>query len=181
MDPRENSYVPPGALPKPGWLGRGIRLVFGALLLESAYSIGTAFHPLVYAPAVPVNVVLWILVGVLFFSMREVIDLGLGVRWGQKAQLVTLGLAGLAIAADFIFFGRLWAPPLGILFWAWFLLIAIPLGVALVLAAFMGTPGCEMRTYAALIAKLQGRSAAEHYCPGGMDFVDRWEPHRGKS
>lgn len=180
MDLHENSYVPPGALPKPGWLGRGIRFVLGALLLESAFSIGRAFHPLVYTQAVPNNIVLWVLVVVLFFSMREVIDLGLGVLWGQKAQVVTLVLAGMAIATDFIFYGRLWAPPLGILFTVWFLLIAIPLGIALVLAAVLGTPGCEMRSYAALIAKLQGHSALEHYCPGGIDFIDRWNAHRGK-
>jgi hypothetical protein len=112
--------------------------------------------------------------------MRDVIDLGLSVRWGQKAQLVTLGFAGIAIAADLIFFGRFWAPPLGFLFAAWFLLIALPLGLALVLAAILGTPGCEMRSYSALLARLQGHSASEHYCPGGIDFVDRWERPRGK-
>jgi hypothetical protein len=112
--------------------------------------------------------------------MRDVIDLGLSVRWGQKAQLVTLVLAGMAIAADLIFFGRFWAPPLGFLFAAWFLLIALPLGFALVLAAILGTPGCEMRAYSALLARLQGHPASEHYCPGGIDFVDRWEGPQGK-
>lgn len=180
MNLHENSYVSPGILPNPGWLGRGIRLVLGILVLNGAFGIGNGFYQLVYYQAALGSVELWLFAGLLFLSMRDVIDLGLGVRWGQKAQIVTLMVAGVSIAIDYMFYRRLWAPPLGLLFSIWCLLIAIPLGVALILAAILGTPGCEMRSYAALLAKLRGHSASEHYCPGGIDFIDHWVGHRGK-
>ncbi len=171
----ENSYVASGELPTPGWLGRWFRLAVGIVLLLSAYMIAGVFNQLVFSVPYADNSILWGLALALFFSMREVINLGLMVRWGQKAQVVVLGLAAIAVAVDFVIYRRLWAPPLGLLFWVWILLIAIPLGVALVLAAILGTPGCEMRSYAALLARLRGQSASEHYCPGGIDFFDRWQ------
>jgi hypothetical protein len=174
-NPGKDTYVPAGTLPKPGWVGRAVRLVLGALLLQGAFTIGMGFEQLRDARGVPDSIILWVVAALLFLSMREVIDLGLGVSWGRKAQMVTVLLAGLTIALDFVFYGRLWAPPLGILFYVWALLIALPLGIALVLAGLLGTPGCEMRAYAELLARLRGRSASEHYCPGGFDFVDRRE------
>lgn len=180
MDMHDHSYVSPGVLPKPGLLGRGIRLVLGIFVLVGAFGIVTGFRQLVSLQRVPGSVELWLFALLLFASMRDVIDLGLGVQWGRKAQMITLILAGIFIALDDIIYRRLWAPPFGVLFCIWCLSIAIPLGVALILAAIFGTPGCEMRTYAALLARLQGRSASEHYCPGGVDFIDRWVAHIGK-
>ncbi len=180
MDLHGHSYVPPGTLPKPGLLGRGIRLVLGIIILLSAFSVARSLGLIENARGIPESASLWVLVVVLFFSMSDMINLGLKVRWGQKAQLVTLGAALVCIAVDYIFYARLWAPPLGILFYLWFLLTAVPLGIALILAAILGTPGCEMRVYATIIAQLQGHSASEHYCHGGRDFIDRWEAHLGK-
>ncbi len=180
MDPRDRAYFPAGSLPKPGWLGRGIRLLLGIIVLLSAFSIAIHYDQFAYARGVPGSISLWVLAIALFYSMRDVIDLGLNVHWGQKAQLATLGLAVAAIVIDEIGYGRLWAPPLGTLFYLWVLLIGFPLGVALVLAGIWRTPGCEMRVFAALLARLQGRSAAEHYCPGGIDVVDRWEARQRK-
>ncbi|MEJ2326576.1 MAG: hypothetical protein P8186_02845 [Anaerolineae bacterium] len=172
---RKNSYVPAGTLPRPRWLGRGLRLVLGAVILLSAFSVGVTFQYFENAQAIPDSIGLWVLVAVLFLSMRHEINLGLGVSWGRHAQLAIVVLAVLAIALDFILYGRVWASPLGILFYFWFLVSALPLGVALVLSSLLATPGCEMRSYAHLLARLQGRDASEHYCPGGIDIVDRWE------
>ncbi len=177
---KSHDYVPADTLPKPGWLGRCFRLFLGIIVLLSAFSVGTHFDQLAYAREIPTSIGLWLLAAVLFFSMREVIDLGLNVQWGLKAQFVTLGLFIAGIAADVILFSRLWAPPVGIFFCIWFLLIASPLGVAFVLAALWGTPGCEMRTFASILARLEGHSASEHYCPGGIDFIDYWELHLRK-
>ncbi len=117
MDPHDLTYVPTGTLPKPGWLGRGIRLLLGIIILLSVYSVVTHYNQLAFAGGVPTSIGLWVLAIALFYSMRDVIDLGLNVHWGQKAQLATLGLAAAAIVIDEIGYGRLWAPPLGTLFY----------------------------------------------------------------
>ena len=70
------------------------------------------------------------------------------------------------------------APPFAMLLVFWLILINLALGIAFLLAAFLGTPGCEMRSYNHLIAKLQGRDPTEHFCPGGVDFADRWGEKR---
>ncbi len=180
MDLHGNSYVSPGTLPKPSLLGRGFRLALGIIILLTAFSVARSLNQIVNGRGIPGSVIFWVLVVALLYSMRDVINLGLKVRWGQIAQFVVLVAALVCIAVDYIFYARLWAPPLGILFSLWFFLTAIPLGVALTLAAILGTPGCEMRVYAGIIAKLQGHSASEHYCPGGIDFIDRWEAHPEK-
>lgn len=171
----ENSYVPSGTLPKPGILGRSLRLMLGVVVLATAYSVGMAFQDFEDARAIPGGIGLWVVAGLLFFSMRDEIDLGLGATWGRQAQIMIAMLAVLALALDLILYGRLWAPPLGILFYTRFLVSALPLGVALILAALIGTPGCEMRSYAHVWAKLSGGDASEHYCPGGVDIIDSRE------
>ena len=52
------------------------------------------------------------------------------------------------------------------------------LGVSFLLSALLATPGCEMRAIPHLIAIVRGKSADEHYCPGFIDTVDRWERKR---
>ena len=46
------------------------------------------------------------------------------------------------------------------------------LGTAHVLAAILGTPGCEMRAFAHLRSKFQGGDAGSVPCPGGIDRFD---------
>ncbi len=174
----EISNVSRDTLPTPGWLGRAIRIILGIIVLWGASGIVASFNQLVTITHFPANVELWLFAGLLFFAMQDVIDLGLGVQWGQIPRIVTLLLAGICIIADYILYARLWAPPLAIFFAIWCLVISIPLGIALILTGIVSLPGCEMRVYAALIAKMQGRSATEHYCRGGVDFVDRWEKRK---
>ncbi len=52
------------------------------------------------------------------------------------------------------------------------------LGLSFVLAAALATPGCEMRGIPHLVGLLRGRSSGEHYCPGFIDGLDRWERER---
>lgn len=174
-DRKERGFVAAGSLVRPGWLGRGARLVLGVVILYAILPVIPAFAFFRDAPAPPDDIGLWILAALLFLASRDVVNLGLGVRWGRWPQLGILVLTGVAVAASAIFYGRAWGPPAGILFYVWLVGTAVALGVAFVLSAFLGTPGCEMRSYADLRARLRGRDASEHYCPGGIDVVDRFE------
>ena len=107
--------------------------------------------------------------------MDHVVNLGLGKSWGHKPQIFFLFLAGLALVADLVLYGRVWAPPLAGLLIFWLILIILPLGIAHLLAAVLRTPGCEMRSYNHLLARLRDQDPTEHFCPGGVDFADKWE------
>jgi hypothetical protein len=53
------------------------------------------------------------------------------------------------------------------------------LGIAYVLAAVIGTPGCEMRAFHDLYSRVTGIPTKEHYCPvGPLHPIDQWEARR---
>lgn len=58
----------------------------------------------------------------------------------------------------------------------WLVYLFTHLGSAFVLSAMLGTPGCEMRSFHDLYARLTGKSVKEHICPiGPLGPIDRWE------
>lgn len=89
-----------------------------------------------------------------------------------------IGIAGVLALLDLALYGTWWAPPLGVFTLLWFIYWSAHLGVSLVLAALIATPGCEMRAIPHLWTRLTGRRTKEHYCPGFFDRLDRWERRR---
>ncbi|MFQ5433311.1 MAG: hypothetical protein ACE5FD_00385 [Anaerolineae bacterium] len=172
----KTEFVPGGTLPKPGPFGRLVRLLFGAgVMFSLAPSLIGGFSFFRESTSAPTSIVFWIVAGLGITSVHHVINLGLGKSWGHRPQMVVLAGTAVAILLDFIFYGAWWAPPLGLFTWSWLLLMFIPLGIAFLLAAVLATPGCEMRSFNQLISRLRGQDPAEHFCPGGVDFADRWE------
>ncbi len=55
------------------------------------------------------------------------------------------------------------------------------LGISFILAAFLATPGCEMRALPHLLGMIAGGEAREHCCPGFIEHIDRWERQRTSS
>ena len=71
--------------------------------------------------------------------------------------------------------------PCGPLWWASQLVnvyVYAHLGLSFLLSAILATPGCEMRAIPHLAGILTRAPAREHYCPGFLDNVDRWERAR---
>ena len=58
--------------------------------------------------------------------------------------------------------------------------ILVHLGLSFLLSALLATPGCEMRAIPHLVGVVGGKPTREHYCPGFIDGVERWERNRGK-
>ena len=77
-----------------------------------------------------------------------------------------------------IIYGQVWGPPLGALAYAMTVYTFGHLGVSFVLAAFLATPGCEMRAMPDLLGRLTGRMAQEHHCPAFIQPLDNWETRR---
>lgn len=169
-------FAPGGTLPKPGPFGRLVRLLFGVgILFSLAPSLIGGFSFFGESTTVPTAILFWIAVGIGILNFNHVVNLGLGKSWGRRPQFVVLAGTAVATLLDLIFYGAWWAPPLGLFTWGWLLLMFIPLGIAFLLAAVLATPGCEMRSYNHLISRLQRQDPTEHFCPGGVDFADKWE------
>lgn len=114
-----------------------------------------------------------------FWLTPYVVNIGFTKNWRRAPQWAVLVLAAIALVIDLAVFGTWWAPPLGFLVWAWLVYFSAHLGISFVLSALVATPGCEMRAIPHLWTLTTGRSTKEHYCPGPLDRIDRWEAHRG--
>ena len=65
--------------------------------------------------------------------------------------------------------------------WGWELYLFFHLGAAFIIAALIGTPGCEMRALHDLYSRVSGIPTKEHYCPvGPLHPIDQWESSRDK-
>ena len=66
--------------------------------------------------------------------------------------------------------------------WAWEIYLFSHLGLAFLIAATIGTPGCEMRALHDLYSRISGVPTKEHYCPvGPIHAIDKWEARRSQS
>jgi hypothetical protein len=160
----------PGTLVRPGPMGRLIRLLLGLVCIQFTYEWLLVFDFTDLRAQL-----LWVWVALSAYFAADVVNIGFGVRWGQwprVALAVTLGTGlALALVVDGHWVSEwLWQP----LRWAEIYLFG-HLGVSFLLAALLGTPGCEMRAIPDLFARLRGGAAEEHYCPGHIDAIDRFE------
>lgn len=167
-------------LPKPGILGRVGRLLVGLFALSFvAEVLPESLFFVNIAPSISSFNYLFG-AAIAFWLLPDVVNIGFNIRWGRRSQQLFLWLAAMAIVADLIFFGALWAPPLGWLVLIMSVFTLVYLGGSHVLAALIGTPGCEMRAIPHLLAKLRGESVEAVVCPGHWDWVDSMEAERGQ-
>ena len=161
---------------RPGWFGRGLRLVLGLLTLWLLVGLLLAWRAPLWAGEVPLELGFVIAVVYALYTWSRVVQLLVNRPWGQRPLVLTLAVAGLiGLVGQLAGFGVL-NPALGAFVWVWFVAFTGLLGVGFVLAAALGTPGCEMRSYAHLASRLRGVPYADAPCPGG---IDRWD-HVGR-
>ena len=174
----ETIYQRPGSLPRPGVIGRGVRLAFGAACLYPVISIIRA-GPARVAEQFPNSLESWIwIVGAFFafYVFSYVVNIGFTRSWGRKPQIVPIGVAAVASVASMLLNGEPLATPLGWLVVAWLSYVYGHLALSFVLAAFLATPGCEMRALPHLWAIINRRETKEHLCPAGpLQSIDAWE------
>lgn len=164
-----------GTLPPPGPIGRLVRLVLGLLIATFIYDwVQRIDSSDFYNPFI----LFWMAVSVAL--VPYVVNIGFGINRGAKPRYVLLALWALAAAIGFLLEGGFRSEIL----WSAVELSQIyiygHLGVSFLLAAILATPGCEMRAIPHLWGKVSGKSSREHYCPGFIDNVDRWERNRKK-
>jgi len=171
----------PGTLPRPGPLGRFVRLGFG--LMCTWYVVGLfAVNDNLMVEQGHIRPLVWngVFAGMVLISY--VINIGFSRAW-KKWPAIACGVVFLLIAANgYLLGGTIETEMLARAIWLWEVYLFSHLGAAFVIAALIGTPGCEMRAFHDLYSRLSGKATAEHHCPiGPLQSIDQWEAgHHGR-
>lgn len=170
----------PGTLPKPGPVGRVARLAFGSLCIAYvANLLGIASDLMAPAGHIRTEVLNGIVPGL--FLVSYVVNIGFSVAWRKRPAILSAIVLALIVAAGFYLSGDWNTPLLARSLWGWEVYIFSHLGLSFLVAAVIGTPGCEMRAFHDLYARATGVPTKEHYCPvGPLNSIDRWESTRSR-
>jgi hypothetical protein len=165
----------PGTFPKPGPIGRAVRLVLGVVLLLSAYS--AAYRVYAGTPTLSTSTddpTFWLAAALSVYLLRDVIDGGFGQWWGRWVQAAVLVLAVAAAGIDVPLSESVWEPALSWLVNGLMVVVLGYLGINLLVQALVATPGCEVRAIPHLIGRLRGQATTEYRCLV-FSVLDAWE------
>ena len=174
----ETSFEEHGSLPKPGFVGRLVRLLFGLWLVWALWTLVAVGWAVMVDDTPPRTWQWWAFMAFALWFTPYVVNIGFTKNWRRGPQFVVLGLAVIAVALDLVIHGTWWAPPLGFLVCAWLIYFSAHLGISFAISALLGTPGCEMRAIPHLWTLMTGHATKEHHCPGLIDPIDKWEARR---
>jgi hypothetical protein len=166
-----------GTLNKPRIIGRTVRFLLGAACAWYVYDLVSHYGYFV-GMDVPrlLEDIPWLLsVLFAFHVFPYIVNIGFSRDWRRRPQLGIIVLAIVTGVIGIIQYGSFWAPPLGWLIVVWLIYVYGHLGTSMLVAAMIGTPGCEMRAIPHLWTIVSGRQTAEHYCPGFLNRLDKWE------
>ena len=168
----------PGSLPKPGPIGRVVRLLFGLLCLWFVSELLVATRSLVAGNGEILPLV-WngILLGL--FLISYVINIGFSRSRGKMPAIASAAFLAVAALASYLSSGTIETNLFARAAWIWELYLFAHLGLSFALSAVIGTPGCEMRAIHDLYSRITGNPTKEHYCPiGPLHPIDQWEARR---
>ncbi len=168
----------PGTLPRPGPVGRLARLLFGALCLYYVYGLATVAGSIL-SPDGSIRPILWNGVIPGLFLVSYVVNIGFSRAWKKWPAVVSTMALGVIALVGYLTSGSVETATLARSIWSWELYVFGHLGTAFLIAAIIGTPGCEMRAFHDLFSRLTGAPTKEHYCPvGPLHPIDQWEVRR---
>lgn len=170
-----------GTLPRPGPIGRFVRLGFGVLCLWYVASLAEVSESLLGADGHIRSVVRN---GILFglFLVSYVINIGFSRSWKKWPAFVSAAAILVAAGFGYLVQGTIESGVLARVVWGWELYVFSHLGIAFFLAAVVGTPGCEMRAFQDFYSRITGAPTKEHYCPvGPLHPIDQWEARRNRA
>ena len=173
-DSTETVFEEQGALEKPRIIGRLVRLSIGFALLYLIFPLIPYFEWLIEngIPLYTFNVISLVF---LFWVLPYVVNIGWSLNSKRMPQIIVIAISLILGGIDYVSSGTFYGPTLKIFTMVWFFYTAIHLGICMVLAALLATPGCEMRSIPHLWSIITGKQTKEHYCPGILNGIDRWE------
>jgi len=167
-----------GSLPRPGPVGRVVRLAFGVLCLWYVVNLIQVTGNLIDSDG-HIRTVIWngILIGL--FLVSYVVNIGFSKPWKKWPVVFSISvfmlIAGVGYWTQGSFETNLFAQAV----WIWELYVFLHLGLAFFVASVIGSAGCEMRAFHELYSRLTGTPTKEHYCPiGPLNAIDQWEARR---
>jgi len=168
----------PGSLPRPGPIGRLVRLGFGFLCLWYVYQLVGVWGNLLTADG-SIRLVIWngVLIGLVLVSY--VVNIGYSRAWKKWPAIVSALVLAAIAAAGYVMTGNVETEWLALAIWLWEFYVFTHLGLAFLVASVIATPGCEMRAFHDLYSRISGRPTKEHCCPfGPLHPIDQWEAGR---
>lgn len=176
--PEALDQPPPPPVERTGPIGRLVRLVMATgLFLALAYPLASL--PRLFDPALASDLMLWIFTGIALLAIPYVLDVGLAWGHGQRVQLLAVGIGLALLVSNLVLYDSLWGPVLGIFVVALQIWVLGTLAVGYLLAAILGTPGCELRSYAHLASLVSDKHHQPVFCAAGLDKLDAWEAGLG--
>lgn len=170
----------PGTLPRPGPVGRLARLIFGAMCLYYVNGLLTIADGIL-SPDGGIPQMLWNGIVPGLFLVSYVVNIGYSRAWKKWPAVVSAVVLGMIATVGYLTSGTVETAALGRSIWGWELYVFGHLGAAFLVAAVIGTPGCEMRAFHDLYSRLTGVPVKEHYCPvGPLHPIDRWEARHNR-
>jgi len=170
----------PGSLPRPGPVGRIVRLSFGILCLWQVTGLLQVTGDLLSNDG-HIRPVVWngLLIGL--FLVSYVVNIGFTRAWKKWPAFTSAGVFLLLAGFGYVRQGVLETNLLAQVIWGWELYVFSHLGLAFVLSGIIGSAGCEMRAFHELYSRITGVPTKEHYCPiGPLHSIDQWEAQRGQ-
>jgi len=162
-----------GTLEKPLIIGRIVRLLLGLACFYFIYQLILYGEGVIYS--LRSNGMTWFAVIVAYYLVNHVVSIGFGKKWGRMPRTILLVLSAGLIMLSLATEGELLGAPFRYFLYGFLFYFYLHLGLSLVLATIIGTPGCEMRSIPHLYTIITGRQTKEHYCPGFIGDVDKWE------
>ena len=170
----------PGSLPRPGPLGRLVRLGFGGVCVWYVYGLIQVTGSLIDDNG-DIRIVVWNGVPFGLFLFSYIVNIGFSRAWKKWPAFISAGIFVLLAAAGYAMAGTIKTSFLAHSIWLWEVYLFSHLGLAFLIAGIIGTPGCEMRAFHDLYSRLTGVSTQEHYCPvGPLHPIDQWEAGLGR-
>ena len=133
-------FEKPGAIPKPGPIGRMVRIISGCALLYFFAVTLTNFGNYI-GLAVPKHPLMWLGVALSIYFLAYVVNVGFTITWGRRLQFILVAVAMDTIVLDFSIYQSFWGPPLGLLVFALLAYVTGHLGLSFILAGILATPG----------------------------------------
>jgi hypothetical protein len=133
-------FEKPGSLPKPGPIGRIVRIISGCALLYFFIVTMTNFGNYV-GLTVPKYPLMWLGVALSLYFLAYVVNVGFTITWGRRLQLILVSAAMATVMLDLLIYRSFWGPPLGLLVFVLLAYVTGHLGVSFILAGILATPG----------------------------------------